>query len=80
MPACKYCGVHFDWGNDGDRWIPLIPSGEESAGMEMRYVDSDGELRAPHAQICTRPGTSAVRVKKLREPIVVGEKAKVEFP
>lgn len=73
MPVCKFCGEFFDWGNDGDRWVPLIPSGGEIAGMEVRYTDSDGTLRAPHAQICTRPGSDTVRIKRLKTPLIVGE-------
>lgn len=73
MPVCKHCGVPFDWGNTGSRWVPLVPSGAEGE-LPRRYVDGDGVLRAAHNDICTRDaGAPAVHVQKLAEPIYVGE-------
>lgn len=71
MAVCKHCGVPFDWGNTGNRWVPLIPQGAEGT-VARRYVDSDGVLRAAHNDVCTRePGTPTVWVQKLAEPISV---------
>jgi hypothetical protein len=64
MPMCKFCGKPFAWGNDGERWVPLIPV-EEHAGYDRQFQDENGMLRAAHHQVCVHQGGPAVRVARL---------------
>lgn len=66
MANCKYCGQKFNWGNTGDRWVALVPVGEEDA-LERAYQDEDGNLRAAHRLICI--GGGSVKVTKLAKSI-----------
>lgn len=68
MAICKYCNVPFQWGRVDDRWVPLVPIGED-AGLERGYQDEDGALRAAHRLICTSPGGAAVRAVRLPRPV-----------
>ena len=43
MAICKNCGSQFTWGSLDDRWVPLIPSGEEG-NLPRTHVDADGVL------------------------------------
>jgi hypothetical protein len=71
MPMCKYCGVPFTWGNDGERWVPLVPAGQEAA-LDRTFQDENGLLRAAHRDICVGFGPS-VKVAKLAKKIKAAE-------
>lgn len=68
MPMCKFCGVAFSWGHDGERWVPLVPKGEEG-GLGRSYQDENGDLRAEHRAICRSNGGPSVRVVRLAKKI-----------
>lgn len=68
MAICRYCQQPFSWGQYDDRWVPLVPVGEE-AQLERGYVDQDGLLRAGHHLVCVAHGPSAVRITKLATPM-----------
>lgn len=66
MAICKFCGQPFVWGRNGDRWIPLVPIGEEG-DLDRKFQDADGNLRAQHRDVCEY--VPAVDVTKLAVPI-----------
>lgn len=68
MPMCKFCGVVFSWGHDGERWVPLVPKGEEGT-LDRSYQDENGDLRAEHRAICRGTGGPSVRVVRLAKKI-----------
>lgn len=68
MPMCKHYGVAFSWGNENDKWIPLIPVGEE-AEAPRTFQDENGVLRAHH-EVCTRKGGPTVRITKLARSVL----------
>jgi hypothetical protein len=68
MPVCRYCGKPFAWGNAGDKWVPLVPLGEEE-DLDRDYQDENGALRASHVQLCANRGGPSVRVSKLARNI-----------
>lgn len=76
MAICKFCGTAFSWGNNGGKWVPLVPVGEE-AGLTLDYQDEDGVLRASHRQTCVQIGGPTVHVSKLAKPLQAGD---VMFP
>lgn len=68
MATCKSCGEKIEWGNDGTRFIPLVPIGEE--GNHARtHVDGNGEFRVKHNSVCTKPNHGAIMVKELARPL-----------
>lgn len=68
MSMCKFCGAKIEWGMMAERYVPLVPVGEDD-GMERTMADEHGVLRASHRAACTSPYTPAVRVQKLRTPV-----------
>lgn len=63
MPLCKFCGVMFVWGKNADKFVPLVPIGEDES-LERSYQDENGVLRAQHSLICVGH-TALVSVVKL---------------
>ncbi len=68
MATCKSCGEKIEWGNDGTRFVPLVPLGEEGTHPRT-HVDGNGELRVKHNSICTQPYRGAIMVKELAKPL-----------
>lgn len=68
MPFCKFCGEKFSWGRAEDRWVPLVPVGEEG-DLLRTHQDADGQLRSEHRLICQMAGGPTVSVVKLAKPI-----------
>lgn len=68
MPLCKYCQKPFTWGRTEDRWVPLVPLGEDDH-LDRAYQDEDGNLRASHRAICVVPGGAPVRVVQLARKV-----------
>lgn len=69
MPICKYCQQPFAWGRTDDSWVPLVPIGSDE-GLDRRYQDENGALRAGHRDICTgAQGGPTVRVSLLAKTI-----------
>jgi len=73
MAKCNRCGMKMDWGTDGERFIPLVPIGEDE-GLEMTFRDENFVLRAVHFLVCK---SKAIRVTRLAKP-VKKEKARKE--
>lgn len=72
MAICRYCGIPFAWGNSGDKWLPLVPLGEEG-DLDRDYQDENGALRSSHRQVCTQVGGPSVRVSKLARSVKADE-------
>lgn len=75
MAICKYCHGKMDWGQLDDKWVKLVPIGED-VGMDRTHQDENGVLRAQHK--CDG-WTAAVAVVKLAAPIsadhIIGQAA-----
>lgn len=65
---CKYCDKPIDWGFSGERWIALVPIGED-AGLDREFQDEQGNLRASHRQVCIFKGRESLRVSRLAKII-----------
>ena len=68
MAICKYCNIPFQWGRVEERWVPLVPVGDEE-GLERGYQDEDGNLRAAHRLVCLNHGGGAIRATRLPRPV-----------
>jgi len=73
MANCKRCGMKMDWGTDGEKFIPLVPIGEDD-GLEATFRDENFVLRAVHFLVCK---SKAIKLTRLAKP-VKKEKAKKE--
>lgn len=69
MPICKFCGIPFGWGRDGEKFVPLVPI-EDHDDLPRTHLDEHGVLRAAHSLICTRVGGETVNVTKLAEQVM----------
>jgi hypothetical protein len=67
MALCKYCGKTFAWGKLVDRWIPLIPVGEEG-DLPRTYQDEKGDFRTAHSEVCVER-IPTVELVKLAAPL-----------
>ena len=67
MAICKFCGAPFQWGRSPDKWVPLVPLGEEG-DLPRTFQDAEGNLRAEHRPVCTH--APAVDVVKLSMPVL----------
>lgn len=72
MALCKFCGKVFAWGLNGERWVPLVPVGEEGE-LPRTFQDSDGVLRSNHRDVCVNRGGPTVRVALLAKAIPASE-------
>jgi hypothetical protein len=84
MAMCKFCGAAFAWGQDGDRWVPLVPLGDE-AELPREFQDHLGNFRASHRLVCTNRGGATVKVERLAKAVAAADilpsvKPKVEKP
>lgn len=68
MAICKYCNLPMQWGRVEERWVPLVPIGDDH-GLERAYQDEDGNLRAAHKLVCTSPGGAAIKATRLPRPV-----------
>lgn len=66
MASCKHCGVLFNWGRADDKWVPLVPVGEEGE-LDRDFSDENGVLRSSHRQVCNY--IPSVNVIKLSKPV-----------
>lgn len=75
MAICKYCQTKMNWGQINDKWVKLVPIGED-VGMDRTHQDENGVLRAQHK---CEGWTAAVQVVKLATPIsasdIIGQAA-----
>lgn len=78
MPICKFCAMPMQWGRSDEKWVPLVPLGEEG-DLDRTHQDSDGNLRAEHRLICIG-WTPAVSVVKLAKPIPASDIVQVPPP
>jgi len=69
---CKYCDKPIDWGYSGERWITLVPVGEDE-GLDREFQDEQGNLRASHKQVCIFKGRESLRVSRLARIIPANE-------
>lgn len=69
MAVCKYCNLPFQWSRVEDRWVPLVPIGQDD-NLERGFQDEDGNLRAAHRLVCSDPGGAAVRAVRLPRPVL----------
>lgn len=65
---CKYCGLNIDWGYADERWVTLVPIGEDS-GLDRQFQDENGILRASHKQVCSFRGSESIRLSRLAKTI-----------
>ena len=73
MAHCKYCGETIEWGLSGERYVSLVPIGEEPAKIFRRFSDENGNLRAVHKDICKAPsGSSAIELTPIKPVKVKG--------
>jgi hypothetical protein len=61
---CKYCDKPIEWGYAGDRWIALVPLGQDE-GLDREFQDEKGNLRASHRQLCVFTGSESLRISRL---------------
>lgn len=64
MPNCNRCTKPFDWGFDGERWVPLEPVATHD-DLDRTFVDENGVARADHRDRHPEGGGSGVNVKRL---------------
>jgi hypothetical protein len=67
MPACNTCGEPFEWGWDGERWLPLEPIATHE-GLDRTFVDENEVLRADHRDK-HQEGMSGVNVTRLQKKV-----------
>jgi hypothetical protein len=67
MPACNTCGEPFEWGWDGERWLPLEPIATHE-GLDRTFVDENEVLRADHRDR-HQEGMSGVNVTRLQKKV-----------
>lgn len=72
MAMCKYCGTAFAWGQDGDKWAPLVPLGDEG-DLPREFQDHLGNFRASHRLVCTNRGGATVRVERLAKAVAAAD-------
>ena len=68
MALCKYCNMVFQWGQFGEKWVPLVPTSEHD-DLDRTYQDEEGQLRAPHSAVCINKAGPAVQITKLSVPV-----------
>jgi len=67
MPACHTCGEPFEWGWDGERWMPLEPIATHE-GLDRTFVDENEVLRADHRDK-HQEGMSGVNITRLAKKV-----------
>ena len=67
MPICNTCGEPFEWGWDGERWLPLEPIATHE-GLDRTFVDENEVLRADHRDK-HQEGMSGVNITRLQKKV-----------
>lgn len=67
MTICKHCEKDMEWARLEERWIPLIPIGQENEHART-HVDNSGHLRTLHKVVCVEHH-SMVQISLLAEPV-----------
>lgn len=67
MAHCKRCGMTIDWGVEGDRFIPLVPIGEDE-DLEKLFRDENMVPRAVHFLVCKSRPVILTRLAKPLKP------------
>lgn len=74
MAHCKRCGMAMDWGIEGDRFIPLVPLGQDDE-LDKTFRDENFQLRAVHFLVCK---SKAIGLTRLASPVKGKKKTKKE--